>query len=76
MEHIPISEYAYGGHPYSYTGVYNMEPRQHEEIGGEGVRYRESLHMGHTYLTQDEVRELVHALGKEYNGNAYHILNK
>ena len=69
-------EYAYGGHPYSFTGVYDMEPRQEDEIAGQGVKFRESIHMGHTSMSETEVKELVHSLGKEYNGNAYHILNK
>ncbi len=53
-----------------------MEPRQQDEVGGQGVRYRESLRLGHTHLGEGEVRELVHKLGKEYNGDAYHVLNR
>ena len=70
------TEYSYGGHPYSYTGVYNMSPCQEDEIWGEGVRFRESLKIGRTHLSEREVEELVHALGKEYNGNTYHVLNR
>ena len=70
------TEYSYGGHPYSYTGVYNMSPCQEDEIWGEGVRFRESLKIGHTHLSEREVEELVHTLGKEYNGNTYHVLNR
>ena len=69
-------EYAYGGHPYSYTGVYDMEPRQESEIAGQGVKFRDSIFMGHTHLTEMEVKELVHTLGKDFNGNTYHILHK
>jgi len=53
-----------------------MLPRQEDEIAGEGVRFRESLRMGYTNLSEGEVGELVHTLGQEYNGNAYHVLNK
>ena len=74
--HTAHVEYAYGGHPYSYTGVYDMSPCQEDEIGGEGVRFQESLRMGYTNLSEGEVGELVLTLGKEYNGNAYHVLNK
>ena len=76
LTHCIHVEYAYGGHPYSYSGVYDMLPRQEDEIAGEGVRFRESLRMGYTNLSEGEVGELVHTLGQEYNGNAYHVLNK
>ena len=71
-----IPEYAYGGHPYSYTGVYDTEPKQAAEVAGEGVRFKESLLVGTTMMSLAEVREVIHRLGKQYNGNTYHILNK
>ena len=73
---FPSSEYAYGGHPYSYTGVYDTEPKQAAEIAGQGVKYKETLLLGTTVMSHDEVEELIHGLGKQYNGNAYHILDK
>lgn len=73
---LPTSEYAYGGHPYSYTGVYDTEPKQAAEVAGQGVKYKESLLVGTTVMSMAEVREAIHRLGKQYNGNAYHILNK
>lgn len=73
---FPSSEYAYGGHPYSYTGVYDTEPKQAAEIAGQGVKYKETLLLGTTVMSRDEVEELIHRLGKQYNGNAYHILDK
>lgn len=53
-----------------------MSPCQEDEIWGEGVQFRESLKIGHTHLSEREVEELVHTLGKEYNGNTYHVLNR
>ena len=70
-------EYAYGGHAYSYTGVYSMVPRQEESISTEGgIQFRESLKMGYTFLSSDQVSDLVQSLGQKYNGNAYHIFQK
>ena len=67
---------AYGGHPYSYTGVYDTDPKQAAEVAGEGVRFKETLLVGTTMMSLVEVREVIQGLGKQYNGNAYHILNR
>ena len=53
-----------------------MPPQQADEIVGQGVRFRESVHMGFTQLSEGEVKQLIHSLGSEYNGNSYHIVNK
>lgn len=70
-------EYAFGGHPYSYTGVYNMEPKQEENVSTQGgVQFKESLSIGYTSLSEKQVEELVNSLGKEYNGNVYNVFHK
>ncbi len=69
------TEYAYGGHPYSFTGVYDVEPQRAVEVAP-GLKFRESIYLGHTHLTDREVEELVLSVGKEFNGNDYHIFNK
>ena len=68
--------YACGGHSYSYTGVYDTDPKQAAEVAGQGVKYKETMVMGTTVMSHTDVQELIHKLGKQYNGNAYHILNK
>ena len=56
--------------------MYDTEPKQAAEVAGQGVKYKESLLVGTTVMSMAEVREGIHRLGKQYNGNAYHILNK
>ena len=39
-----FAEYAYGGHPYSYTGVYSMQPKMEDGISTQGgVQFKESV---------------------------------
>lgn len=40
------------------------------------VEFRRSIPMGVCKLTRQEVRRLVVQMGKEYKGNAYHLLQK
>ncbi|CAI8048352.1 Deubiquitinase DESI2 [Geodia barretti] len=69
-------EYAYGCHPYSYSGIYDMEPRQADEITGQQVRFREAILIGHTHFSSEEVKGLVVLLGRDYNGCDYTILHR
>lgn len=36
---LPVLEYAYGGHPYAFSGVFAIAPRDAEELG-EQFQYR------------------------------------
>ena len=69
-------EYAYGCHPYSYSGIYDMEPRQADEITGQQVHFREAILIGHTHFSSEEVKGLVVLLGRDYNGCDYTILHR
>ena len=53
-----------------------MEPRQVDELPGQEVRFREAIQLGHTHLSEKEVRELIVAMGREYNGCDYNILHR
>uniref|UniRef100_A0A8C5P1L2 Deubiquitinase DESI2 n=1 Tax=Jaculus jaculus TaxID=51337 RepID=A0A8C5P1L2_JACJA len=43
-------EFAYGGHPYPFSGI--------------------------TDFLEDDIEKIVEELGKEYKGNAYHLMHK
>ncbi|KXZ48970.1 hypothetical protein GPECTOR_24g260 [Gonium pectorale] len=65
-------EYAYGGHDFDYSGVFATNPR---DAPGQVV-YRESIPMGETNLSQQEIHQLVQRMGNEYKGNSYHLLQR
>ncbi|XP_045532336.1 deubiquitinase DESI2 isoform X5 [Pieris brassicae] len=63
------SEWAYGGHPYAFTGVFEITPRDERELG-EQFRFRQSVHIGYTDFSEEEVRRLVTELGKQFRGDS------
>ena len=68
-------EYAYGGHPFPFSGIFDISPREAGELG-EQFRYKQSLHLGNTDFTQLEVEKIIEQLGKEYRGDRYHLMNR
>ena len=68
-------EYAYGGHPFPFSGIFDISPREAGELG-EQFRYKQSLHLGNTDFTEHEVEKIMEQLGKEYRGDRYHLMNR
>lgn len=67
------SEYTYGGHTYSHSGIFEMAPRSAEQELGDNFHYRESIHLGYTHFSRDEVNRIVDQLGWQFTGNSYHL---
>lgn len=63
-------EYAFGGHEYDAPGVFATSPKGAPGI----VTFRESIPIGVTDLSPQEVYEVVQQLGQTYKGNQYHLL--
>ncbi|KAL2554882.1 PPPDE putative thiol peptidase family protein [Forsythia ovata] len=64
-------EYAFGGHEYSTTGIFEGEPKQCE-----GFTFRKSILMGCTDMSHGEVRRVMEDLAQKYRGNAYNLITK
>ncbi|CAL8109147.1 unnamed protein product [Orchesella dallaii] len=69
------TEYAYGGHPFAFTGIFQINPRDSEDLG-EHYKYKESILLGYTSFTKEEVEQAVSHLGRDFKGINYHLMNK
>ncbi|VDM60701.1 unnamed protein product, partial [Angiostrongylus costaricensis] len=68
-------EYSYGGHPYSFSGVFENSPQDAEELG-ENFKFRQCIVIGETNFTPTAVQELIKSLGQEYRGDRYHLISR
>lgn len=68
------TEYTYGGHSYSNSGIFGMMPRSADQELGDHFHYRESIQLGYTDFSRDEVSRIVEQLGLQFRGNSYHLI--
>lgn len=68
------SEFAYGGHQFPFTGIFEMVPRDYADLGA-NFRFRQTIPLGCTQFTCHQVYQIVEELGQRFTGSSYHLIH-
>eukprot|EP00188_Purpureofilum_apyrenoidigerum_P003939 Plantae.Rhodophyta-Purpureofilum_apyrenoidigerum.ctg4271.p1 GENE.Plantae.Rhodophyta-Purpureofilum_apyrenoidigerum.ctg4271~~Plantae.Rhodophyta-Purpureofilum_apyrenoidigerum.ctg4271.p1 ORF type:complete len:207 (-),score=22.94 Plantae.Rhodophyta-Purpureofilum_apyrenoidigerum.ctg4271:494-1114(-) len=64
-------EFAFGGHDMEGTGIFENSPRR-----AAGAVFRESIFLGETAYTSEEIDVIVAEIGQEFTGRSYNLFNR
>ena len=74
------TEYHFGGNVQERSGIFERSPCDAETLKQDfslkHLRLKKSIHMGITSLTEEEIREKINELKKEFTGNRYQFTNR
>lgn len=65
------SEYCFGGHQDDHTGIFVVSPKNAPD-----ARFRQTVRIGYTHLSEQQVLELVHDMSQVWAGNSYNLLTR
>lgn len=68
-------EYSYGGHPYPLTGIFEISPKDSEDLG-EQFKFKETIYIGTTDFNPTDISAMIEQMGHEFQGDQYHLLHK
>ena len=69
-------EYAYGGHPFPSSGIFDTVPRAAAGILGEHFRFKQAIHLGNTDFRAFDVEKFREELGRKFQGDRYHLISR
>lgn len=69
-------EYAFIGHEFMSSGLVDVQPKGCMFIENESFKFRESIYIGETDLTQIDIKGIVQDLGVHFTGLSYHLVTR
>ncbi|ORX61638.1 DUF862-domain-containing protein [Hesseltinella vesiculosa] len=66
-------EYCFGGHEFKdITGVFAVEAK----VGPPGLLFKQSVSVGYTRLSDEQIQAVIHGISKEFVGPSYNLLTR